>query len=90
MGLVNLKEALKVYEREVTDMTREFGELYFAPLGLNTTIGYLLDACGEVAKSKTLRMQIRDQIEKKYGIGHRYYIQSMLTMVNSHIPGRVD
>jgi len=83
-GLDQLQDARKEYEREVADMTREFGELHIIPLGLYRTIGNLLDALGEFANSKTLRMQLREKIESTYGIGHPYYIQSLLDVAESH------
>jgi len=42
-GLNKLEEARKVYEREVGDMEREFGELHFIPLALCMILGNLLD-----------------------------------------------
>jgi hypothetical protein len=83
-GLDQLQDARKEYEREVADMTREFGELHIIPLGLYRTTGNLLDALGEFANSKTLRMQLREKIESTYGIGHPYYIQSLLDVAESH------
>jgi len=70
-GLDKMREALKVNEREVVDMTREFGELHFIPIYLYITIGDLLDELGEIVKSKTLRIQIRDHIQNTEGIGHQ-------------------
>jgi len=84
-GLKKLEAARKEYEREVQDMAQAFGELHIIPLGLYTTIGELLDVLGEFAKSKVLRMRIRDQIEKNEGTGHPYYIQSVIDIVQSHI-----
>jgi len=63
-GWNKLEEARKEYEREVRDMTREFGELHFVPLGLYTTIGDLLNGSGKFTESKMVRMQTRDKFEK--------------------------
>jgi len=82
-GLKTLKKALEEYEREVTDMKREFGKLHFLTLGLYTVIGNLLDALGEFMESKTLRMRIRDKIQKTDGVGSPYYIQSIINVSQS-------
>jgi len=84
-GLYKLEEAYKEYDREVVDLTREFGELHFIPLGLYGTMADLMDALGEFAKSKTLRMRIRDQIKNTDGVGHPYYIRSILNVAQSHL-----
>lgn len=84
LGLENLKEILKSYEREVGDMEQEFGELHIIPLALYSIMGDLLDELGELEKSKALWMRIRHQIEKIYGIGHPYQIQSIINVVKSH------
>jgi tetratricopeptide (TPR) repeat protein len=82
-GLNKLKEAREEYEREVSDMVREFGELHFIPLALYTIIGDLLDELGEIRESKALRLRIRDQIAI-YGINHPYYVVSVLRVFKSH------
>jgi hypothetical protein len=53
------------------------------PVVLFTTIGNILDELGEFAKSKALRMRIRDQIHKTVGIGHPYYLQSIMEVASS-------
>ena len=83
-GLKNLYQARAECERVVGDMAREFGELHFISLKLYTTFGDLLDELGELSKSKALRMRIREQTEKKLGINHPYYIQSIMNVVRSH------
>jgi len=83
-GLNKLGEARIVYEQEVSDMARHFGELHFIPLALYKIMGDLLDQLGEFGKSKTLRMRIRDRIDNTGGIGHSYYFQSTEHVATSH------
>jgi hypothetical protein len=82
--LKKLGEARKEYEREVGSMVREFEELHFIPLTLYGTIGDLLDELREFRESKAQRMRIRDQIKNTDGIGHPYYIQSIINVARSH------
>jgi hypothetical protein len=74
-GLTQLEEALKVYEREVRDMTREFGELNPIALVLFEIIECLLDALGEFGQSNALRILIMTEIEKVHGVSHQYYME---------------
>ena len=83
-GLNQLEEARRECEREVGDMAQEFGELHFISLNLYATLGNLLDELGEFAKSKSLRMRIRDQIQKQSGVGSPYFIESIINVTNSH------
>jgi hypothetical protein len=73
-GLKKLREARKEYDKEVSDMAREFGELHFVTLGLYKAIGDLLDSIGEFEESTALGMRIRDEIETAEGMQHPYYI----------------
>jgi hypothetical protein len=83
-GLNKLGEARIVYEREVGDMARHFGELHFIPLALYKIMGDLLDQLGEFGKSETLRVRIRDRIENTGGVGHPFYFQSTEQVATSH------
>jgi tetratricopeptide (TPR) repeat protein len=79
-----LQEALAENEREADDMAREFGDLHFIPLGLYRMIGDLLDELGELAKSKALRMLIRDQMQRSDRVRLSYYIASIVDLSQSH------
>ena len=83
-GLKTLGQAREECERLVEDMARVFGDFHFISLQLYTTLGNMLDECGELSKSKALRMQIKEQIEKTYGINHAFYNRSVINVVQSH------
>jgi len=83
-GFNKLTESREVYERDASDMAREFGELHFIPLALYRILGDLQDELAEFRESKALRMRIRDQVEKMDGGGHPYYIESILNVAKSH------
>jgi hypothetical protein len=83
-GLTQLEEALKVYEREVRDMTREFGEFNPISLVLFEIIECMLDALGEFGQSNALRILIMAEIEKVHGVSHQYYMESILPAAKSH------
>ncbi|KAF8535484.1 hypothetical protein BDD12DRAFT_892616 [Trichophaea hybrida] len=84
-GLNKLQQAREQCEREVIDMTRNFGELHFIPLKLLGTIGTILDALGELTESKVLRMRIRDQIVTIGGSAHPCYIEWTAAVLQSHM-----
>ena len=83
-GLRAVDQAREECERVIDDMAPVFGNLHFILLGLYTTLGRLLDEVGEFSKSKVMRMQIREKIEKTNGIDHPYYIHSIANVVRSH------
>jgi len=83
-GLNKLEEARNEYEREVADMSRQFGDIHFITLVLYGTFANLLDELEEFGKSKDLRMRIKDQIAERDGIGHPYYINSVMNVAKSH------
>jgi hypothetical protein len=47
-------------------------------------IGDLLDELGELAKSKALRMRIRDQMQRSDRVRLSYYIASIVDLSQSH------
>ena len=83
-GLRAVNQARRECERAIGDMAPVFGDLHFILLDLYTTWGKLLDEVGEFSKSKVIRTQIREKVEKTYGIDHPYYIQSIENVVRSH------
>ena len=83
-GLITLDQARGECERVIDDMAPVFGELHFILLNLYTTWANFLDETGQLSKAKVLRMRIREQIEKTYGINHPYYIESTTKVAESH------
>jgi len=69
-GSLKLEEARRQYEREISDMTQEFGQHHCIPIVLCKILGDMLDELGDFGKSEVLRMRIRDATEKTCGIDH--------------------
>jgi len=83
-GLKKLDEARVVYEREIRDMIREFGELHFISLELYSIFGDLLDQLGQFEKSKELRIWVRDETEKQQGVGHPDTLRSIIYLASTY------
>jgi hypothetical protein len=60
-GLNKLEKARKMYERDASDMEREFGELHFIPLALCMILGNLLDELNKFEESKLKSAAYTDQ-----------------------------
>jgi hypothetical protein len=73
-----------VYERELQNMAKEFGELHLIPIILHNILGDILHALGALHESKALRMHIKDQIAKTDAYSHPFYLTAISDVIDSH------
>jgi tetratricopeptide (TPR) repeat protein len=76
-GFNKLEEACQEYEREVSDMAREFGEIHFIPLTSMNNLASTYRNLGRSKEAEELLVQVMETLKRVLGQEHPSTLTSM-------------